>query len=252
MNRPLIVAESPVWQSKAQHLSVALGLACVDAQMLLQPMEAGFGVSASLFLVVGERLRLKNKNGLTFEIDFDEDHIHYRQKQIGKKSLLARALGIEKGVTQVVDLSCGLARDAVLLAQLGFEVKAYERCAVLWSMLIEAQELSNRQEIHKIQFINDNSLDVLSRLSHAECQGQSFYFDPMFPETKKEALPKKEMQIFRELVGLDLDSVEVVRKASEVKVSRLVIKRPRKAKSLFKDPRYCLEGHLIRYDVYQF
>jgi 16S rRNA (guanine1516-N2)-methyltransferase len=243
MTKPLVRAESPIWQSKAQLLSEALGLGYADA---------GSRNEAGLILVVGERLHLENKKGLTFEIDFDEDHIHYRQKQIGKKNLLARALGIEKGINQVVDLSCGLARDAVLLAQLGFQVKAYERCAVLWSMLIEAQKFSTRPEVQGIKFINDNSLDAISRLSQAERHNQSFYFDPMFPETKKEALPKKEMQIFRELVGLDLDSVEVVRRSFEMKISRLVVKRPPQATPLFRDPRYCLEGNLIRYDVYQF
>jgi 16S rRNA (guanine1516-N2)-methyltransferase len=119
-------------------------------------------------------------------------------------------------------------------------------------MLVEAQKLSTRPEVKTIRFINENSLNVLSRLSQADLKKQSFYFDPMFPETKKDALPKKEMQIFRELVGLDLDSVDVVKRAAEVKVARLVIKRPRKAEPLFEKPRYFLEGRLIRYDVYQF
>lgn len=240
MNRLRVIAESPIWQERAQLLGEELG------------SEFDPDPHPHMVLMVGERLRLENKKGLRFEINFDDDHIHYRQKQIGRKNLLARALGIEKGVTKVVDLSCGLARDAVLLSQLGFQVQAYERCRVLWYMLIEAQKVSTRPEIHRIQLINDNSLEVLSRLSQVELREKSFYFDPMFPETNKDALPKKEMQIFRELVGQDQDSVEVVRRASELKVARLVIKRPRKAKPLFGNPRYCLEGHLIRYDVYQF
>lgn len=252
MNSPLIMAASPIWQSKAELFSKAVGLVCLDAESPRQLLEYASSLGISLYLIVGERLRLDNKNGLAFEIDFDLDHINYRKKQIGRKNLLARALGIEKGITRVVDLSCGLARDAVLLSQLGFQVQAYERCAVLWHMLVEAQKLSTRPEVQKIKFINENSLDVLSRLSQAELQEQSFYFDPMFPETKKDALPKKEMQIFRELVGPDLDSVDVAKRAAEVKVSRLVIKRPRKARPLVEKPRYSLEGQLIRYDVYQF
>ncbi|RDE49041.1 MAG: 16S rRNA methyltransferase [Candidatus Accumulibacter meliphilus] len=252
MNSPVIIAASPIWQSKAELFSKALGSVCLSGEKPSQLLESASSLGTGLYLIVGERLRLDNKNGLVFEIDFDLDHINYRKKQVGKKNLLARALGIEKGITGVVDLSCGLARDAVLLSQLGFQVQAYERCAVLWSMLVEAQKLSTRAEVKTIQFIKENSLDVLSRLSQAELRKQSFYFDPMFPATKKDALPKKEMQIFRELVGPDLDSVDVAKRAAEVKVSRLVIKRPRKAEPLFEKPRYFLEGRLIRYDVYQF
>ncbi len=247
MKLPLIRPASPSWQLKAQRLRDAFGEVGLNIELYDELND-----EPNLVLVVGERLRLENKNGLSFEIDFDQDHIHYRQKQIGKKNLLARALGIEKGMTKVADLSCGLARDAVLLSQLGFQVMAYERNSILWQMLVEAQSLSARPEVQKIQFNNENSLDVLRGLSVAEMQSQSFYFDPMFPETKKEALPKKEMQIFRELVGPDIDSIEVVKMAAEIKVSRFVIKRPRKASPLFEKPRYCLEGNLIRYDVYQF
>ena len=252
MNSPLIIAASPIWQSKAELFSKALGFVCLSGEGPGQLLESASSLGTSLYLIVGERLRLDNKIGLAFEIDFDLDHINYRKREIGRKDLLARALGIEKGITRVVDLSCGLARDSVLLSQLGFQVQAHERCAVLWYMLVEAQKLSTRPEVKTIRFINENSLNVLSRLSQADLKKQSFYFDPMFPETKKDALPKKEMQIFRELVGLDLDSVDVVKRAAEVKVARLVIKRPRKAEPLFEKPRYFLEGRLIRYDVYQF
>jgi 16S rRNA (guanine1516-N2)-methyltransferase len=252
MNSPLIMAASPIWQSKAELFSKALGFVCLSGDEPSQLLESASSLGTGLYLIVGERLRLDNKNGLAFEIDFDLDQINYRKREIGRKNLLARALGIEKGITRVVDLSCGLSRDSVLLSQLGFQVQAYERCAVLWYMLVEAQKLSTRPEVKTIQFINENSLNVLSRLSQAELRKQSFYFDPMFPETKKDALPKKEMQIFRELVGPDLDSVDVAKRAAEVKVARLVIKRPRKAEPLFDKPRYFLESRLIRYDVYQF
>ena len=61
------------------------------------------------------------------------------------------------------------------------------------------------------------------------------YFDPMYSEKNEKALPKKEMRIFREVVGVDLDAESTAK--SLLKMSkRLVIKRSIKAKPILDNP----------------
>ena len=77
------------------------------------------------------------------------------------------------------------------------------------------------------------------------------YFDPMFPEKKKSALAKQEMMFFRDFVGSDEDSadvIELILKAKKVK--RLVTKRPLKAEPLYRKPIASIKGKLIRFDIY--
>lgn len=254
-----IVAAGPEWMAKSETVSLALQQKLnlfaekqVYSNFQVQWVKSTPVSACDFILEVGESLRLRNREGLVFLIDFDQDHIHYRQKQVGKKHPLARALGIEKGCKRVVDLSCGLARDSVLLAQIGFEVQAFERSPILAMIIQDAQERSERPEVKKIQFANQDSLQALRQMSALDLAEKSFYFDPMFPETKKDALPKKEMQIFRDLIGADADAEEVMRLALQLQVTRIVVKRPRRAPPLFTKPRYSLEGNLIRFDVYYF
>ena len=55
------------------------------------------------------------------------------------------------------------------------------------------------------------------------------YLDPMFPHRDKSALVKKEMQVFRTVVGDDDDSPALLKAALAVATYRVVVKRPRKA-----------------------
>jgi len=52
------------------------------------------------------------------------------------------------------------------------------------------------------------------------------YLDPMFPNHKKKALVKKEMQLFQILVGFDNDSDELLLPARKIATYRVVVKRP--------------------------
>ena len=77
------------------------------------------------------------------------------------------------------------------------------------------------------------------------------YLDPMFPERKKSAQVKKEMQIFHALIGADLDADQLLENALERANYRVVVKRPRIAPFLNNQkPSYQLEGKSSRYDIY--
>ena len=78
------------------------------------------------------------------------------------------------------------------------------------------------------------------------------YLDPMFPHREKSALVKKEMQIFKEIVGADADSDDLFPIARSVAKKRVVVKRPSKAEFLAnKKPTYSVTGRSSRFDIYQ-
>jgi 16S rRNA (guanine1516-N2)-methyltransferase len=191
---------------------------------------------------------LKSDRGFHLKYDFDNNRIDYNRSQIGKKEPLARALGIEKGVKNVLDLSMGLAVDSVFLSQLGFQVTSLERNGLLHFLALEGQKISSRPVVRSIQFLHSEALSYLQ--SHSLAPQISIYFDPMFPEKKKSALPRQEMQFFKKLVGADEDAAEVLKLAIEKNVNRVVVKRPVKAEPLWGKPSHQLKTKLVRYDVY--
>jgi 16S rRNA (guanine1516-N2)-methyltransferase len=75
------------------------------------------------------------------------------------------------------------------------------------------------------------------------------YFDPMYNGPTGSALPRKEMRIFREVVGGDEDA-ERVAIALREKKRRLIIKRPPKIPPLLPGPSFQQEGKAVRFDVY--
>jgi 16S rRNA (guanine1516-N2)-methyltransferase len=183
--------------------------------------------------------------GNRFSINFIEDKRNYQKaKSSMKKELIGRAMGSGRYGLKVLDLSAGLGIDSVFLSQLGFEVTAVERNPLIYLALNEAaQHLPNGPK-----FVFGSSESFLEQASGSF---DVIYFDPMFPEKAKSALPRQEMVLFRNLVGADEDADQVVQKALQTKgAQRLVIKRPIKAPVLFKKPESQVEGKLVRFDIY--
>jgi 16S rRNA (guanine1516-N2)-methyltransferase len=76
------------------------------------------------------------------------------------------------------------------------------------------------------------------------------YFDPMYEEANGKVSPRKEMRIFRSLVGKDIDALSVFHQALGMKPKRLVIKRPKFSLSLGAKPSVEYIGKSTRYDAY--
>jgi len=77
------------------------------------------------------------------------------------------------------------------------------------------------------------------------------YLDPMFPHAGKSAQVKKEMALFRQLVGSDTDADNLLGPALALASHRVVVKRPRIAPDLAEQkPTYRLEGKANRFDIY--
>lgn len=183
-----------------------------------------------------------------FSVDFLNDPRNYfKPKQSLLKEPLARALGSGKFGLNLLDLSAGLGVDSVFLHQLGFEVTAVERNPFIYMALKIASDEFNKTADRVIQIVHSEALTYLQNLKN---KFDVAYFDPMFPDKKKSALPKQEMVFFKKLVGHDEDAEQVVRYAVESKLfKRFVVKRPVGAEAFIK-PSGSIEGKIIRYDIY--
>lgn len=186
-----------------------------------------------------------DKAGNKFSIDFIHNKQSYAKKKASiKTELISKAMGGGKHGLQILDLSSGLGIDAVFLTQLGYAVTALERNPLIYLALNEA--LTQKPSLN-LKFIFS---DALTYLKNQEIKADVIYFDPMFPEKTKSALPRQEMVFFKNLVGNDNDAVDVLDFALSIKgVKRVVVKRPLRAPAIRK-PMSSISGKLIRFDLY--
>jgi len=96
--------------------------------------------------------------------------------------------------------------------------------------------------------------DALSyiRLIDDDNKPDVIYLDPMYPEKKKSASVKKNMQLLQKLLGHDLDTGEVLNAALTKATKRVVVKRPKGAAVLnaSRQPTLAYESKGTRYDTY--
>jgi 16S rRNA (guanine1516-N2)-methyltransferase len=98
--------------------------------------------------------------------------------------------------------------------------------------------------------VGQDSKEFLESLS-PEDRPDIVYIDPMFPERKKSAKVKKEMQAFHSIVGSDDDSADLLSLALDHAKYRVVVKRSVSAEALGNlTPSYSLTGRSTRFDVF--
>ena len=190
-------------------------------------------------------------------IDFvDGKNRHRRLFGGGRKQPLAKAVGMKKSHNpSVFDLTAGLGRDAFVLVSLGCNVRMHERSKIISALLADAlQRLSSNVELREIaqrfDLISGDSLTLLQDLTKNDFP-EVIYMDPMYPEHGKSALVKKEMRIFRELVGSDEDSVELLLLAQQRCTKRVAVKRPKGSEPLGGiKPNTSIISPNTRYDIY--
>ena len=207
--------------------------------------------SRCTFGKIDHRFCISTEHGQQLVIDFDLNHIDYfRKRHRGFQELIAKSLGLSSKKNRILDLSAGLGIDSVFLSQLGAKVTAIERHPAIHFLLYQAKELSKRMDLAELQFICADSKQFLLS-SDIGSQFDAIYFDPMYPDKKKTALPRKEMVIFRNLVGDDTDSDEVFKIALEKNPGRLVVKRPVHADYIANEkPIHSFTGKTVRFDLY--
>lgn len=159
---------------------------------------------------------------------------------------LVRACGatLARAGASLVDATAGLGYDSYVLSRAGFAVTAFERHPVVASLLADGL----RRAGNPFVLCEGDAIEALSSL-----QPDVVYLDPMFPPKRRaSALPPKEMQIVRALVGDDLDLERLFAVACAAS-PRVVVKRPTHAEPLRvgnAEPSSSIEGKLARFDVY--
>jgi 16S rRNA (guanine1516-N2)-methyltransferase len=172
-----------------------------------------------------------DKQAKPFHIDFNDPALQKRMRQFGAKQLLAKAVGYKPGKPlKIIDATAGLGRDSLLLASLGCEVTMLEQSPVLAALLQEALEQSQQTPLaeitNRLQLVHTDSAAFLKNYQQAV---DTIYLDPMFPERKKSALVKKDMQILQDLIGHNDDNQNglLLESALAAGAKRVVVKRPR-------------------------
>lgn len=190
-----------------------------------------------------------DKAGRKFSIDFLTNKKNYHKVKSGLRTeLISKAMGAGKRGLNVLDLSAGLGIDAIFLWQMGYSLISIERNPIVYLALETALKNLAAKTENTIEFKFDSAEKFLKKTSAVF---DVIYFDPMFPEKKKSALPRQEMILFRELVGSDSDASSILNQAVECKkANRIVVKRPLKAELLRQKPQSQLFGKLIRFDIY--
>lgn len=198
-------------------------------------------------------------------VDFLTGAVAHRRKYGGGKGqAIAKAVGVSSAYKpSVLDVTAGLGRDAFVLATLGCRVDMVERHPVVYSLLNNglqrakhgegAEEIADIVERMTLRF--GHGPDVMSvwlaSVKAGAEQPDIVYLDPMFPHSKSTADVKKEMKVFRALVGADLDEADLFQAAFELARCRVVVKRPKGAPDLAnQEPSYVLAGKANRFDIY--
>ena len=242
----MVLAGDAAQLPRAQEIAIRLDL----------PLEDGSrGEPDGLVLWVGRELRLGSRALGYLTADWTHGRFGYRLRQ-GARQGLSRAIGVrpDRPPPTVLDATAGLGHDAALLAAAGCSVVAVERCPLVELLLEDA--LAQAQADPELAGLLGDRLrlragDSLQLLQswHAE-PPDVVYLDPMHPPRKKSAQVRKEMRIFREVVGDDADSTGLVEAARALARKRVVVKRPAHAPPLAAGVTRTRKGRTTRYDLY--
>lgn len=203
------------------------------------------------------RLQLEPNDGRCGPVVVDFAAGANRHRQQGGLDLVVRAVrGRSSEPLRVVDATAGLGRDAFALAGRGFAVTMIERSPIVAALLADGvgrAQASGEPGVASAACrlslqVGDATLLLPAWRGTAP---DVIYLDPMFPDERKSALPKKEMRLFQQLLLPAADEADLLRSAQMTARRRVVVKRPLKGPPLAgAAPSYSLTGKAVRFDVY--
>jgi len=215
------------------------------------------------------KLAVCSKSTGPVSIDFlNGKKAHRRQFGGGKGQPLVKAMGkLETGTAQnglptILDATAGMAGDSFVLANQGFQVMMLERSPIVFSLIKDALNRAYANLDEQAQSIQDSlhnlslrNADAITYLSQEKPNVDVVYMDPMFPEKKKSAAVKKEMQTLQKIAGPDMDSSALLDAALLHAKLRVVVKRPKGAEPVQSNhfditPTTQIVSPNTRYDIY--
>lgn len=249
---------------------ISLCIVCKEAHLLEQAQTFALAQQLPLLPDINDSFLLQlhfHANGIelydreldtSIQVDFISGALAHREKfGGGKGQAIAKAIGLHKfDRPTVIDASAGLARDAFVLATLGCQLTLVEQSPILFCLLKDGIEraLSASDNTHPVNnFCNLVYANTRLYLEHMDIDSRPdvIYFDPMYPERKKSALVKKDMQILHKLIGANEDETELLETALQYAKRRVAVKRPIHAEPLVGiKPTMAITSKKTRYDVY--
>lgn len=162
---------------------------------------------------------------------------HRRRFGGGRGQAIAKAVGLKGAAPpRILDATAGLGRDAFVLAGLGCEVTLVERSPAVAALLDDGLRRAREDAevapiIARMQLLCGDAEALLQGLDEQQ-RPDVVYIDPMYPHRDSSALVKKEMRLFRALVGEDRDADKLLAAALATARLRVVVKRPDYAEPL--------------------
>jgi 16S rRNA (guanine1516-N2)-methyltransferase len=174
----------------------------------------------------------------------------------GRRQPLARACGLHRDrYLRILDATAGLGRDGLVLAGLGCEVTLLERSPLVAALLQDGLARAEQDPLigswlrQRVRFWPLDAFEYFR--TRPEPLHDVVYLDPMYPDSDRRALAKKEMRALRLLAGDDSDAGRLLEAALAYAQRRVVVKRPPGAAALGGiEPDHRLPGNRARYDVY--
>ncbi|MDO6461098.1 class I SAM-dependent methyltransferase [Granulosicoccaceae sp. 1_MG-2023] len=235
----------------AQAVAAQLGTGLLPSA----PQEAEGGI---LVMVRDGRIQVRENraDAAPVSVTFHAGRNAHRQRFGGGiNQHLCRAVGLNKSPgLHIIDANGGYARDAFVLAGFGARITLLEQSPLLCLMVKEAlqdaaQDSQFAATAERITVINTDSVAYLQ--ARTGTAADVIYLDPMFPERRKSAAVKKDMQLLHALAGPDTSGEALLQAALQKAARRVVVKRPVHAAPLSTQR---LTGEVrathTRYDIY--
>ncbi|MBT3981907.1 MAG: class I SAM-dependent methyltransferase [Bacteriovoracaceae bacterium] len=172
-----------------------------------------------------------------------------------KEPLFKAIAGKLKKNTEVLDATCGLGGDSLLMLFLGFRVCSIERNPVVFSLLENAKKRAlEHGDNSLVQAMGNWQIFLGEACEYFEKEGVGegvIFLDPMYPEQKrKKALSSKEMRMLKYLLGESSDDQKLVQYFLRMSGKKLVVKRPLKGERVIDGVDHSVSGKSTRYDIY--
>ena len=157
-----------------------------------------------------------------------------------RRDAIARACGARPGLV-VFDAMAGWGSDGLTLAAAGCSVTMAESHPAVFAVLVDRVSRSGWEV----------AVELVDAHTRIPAGFDVVYLDPMFEPRTKNALPKKPMQVLREIVGRDApDVAQTLALARRHARDRVVLKRRVHATPI-ASPDWCVRGRTVRFDVYR-
>lgn len=143
----------------------------------------------------------------------------------------------------VLDAFSGFGSDGMTLALTRNPVTCVEKDPLIWLIL--------REQLLGFHNVEVKCQDCVVLMREQSANWDTVYLDPMFYQTKKNALPSLELQHLRDLFSDQQEDVLQTLDLARTRArERVVLKRKAKDTQIGK-PNFSIAGKLVRFDVYR-